>query len=104
MVFQTLLSNPRKFYFSLGAINCAIAVATGAFGAHGLKNFEPRRIEQWKTGAQYHFLHGLGLMAISQIGRNHHVVGSLLSTGIILFSGSLYALVLTDKTVSLICI
>jgi len=44
-------------------------------------------------------IHSLGLMAVSQIKSRHHLVGGLFASGIVLFSGSLYALVLTENKV-----
>ncbi len=95
-----LLQNPQNLYFKLGALNLALGVCLGAFGGHGLKKFATEyQIDVWKTAVQYQFIHGLGLMAVSQMRRRHHLVGGLFTTGIVLFSGSLYALVLTDKKV-----
>ncbi|KAG2389371.1 hypothetical protein C9374_013931 [Naegleria lovaniensis] len=97
MVWQTLLQHPANFYFRLGALNAAIAVCTGAFGGHGLKRFAtPEKIDVWKTAVQYHLIHSLALLAVSQLKTRHHLVGGLFTAGIVLFSGSLYALVLTD--------
>jgi len=81
-----------------------VAVATGAFGAHGLRAWvTPERLAVWHTAVLYHLVHALGLLALGllalQLGE---FTGSLrwaawcLLAGIILFSGSLYALVLTD--------
>ncbi|KAL9648366.1 hypothetical protein ABK040_001944 [Willaertia magna] len=94
-----LMANPTNLYFRLGAINMALAVGLGAFGAHGLKarTNDPYYLQTWQTGAQYHFLHALGLIAISQMKRKHHLVGGLFLGGILLFSGSLYTLVLTQN-------
>ncbi|MBS4200754.1 DUF423 domain-containing protein [Bacillus sp. FJAT-49732] len=88
-----------KVFIIIGAINAFLAVALGAFGAHGLEGkLEPKYLEVWKTGVTYQMFHALGLIAIGIIGRNIPV-SSLLSwsgwtmlIGIILFSGSLYIL------------
>jgi len=88
-----------KIFIIIGAINAFLAVALGAFGAHGLEGkLEPKYLEVWKTGVTYQMFHALGLIAIGIIGRNISV-SSLLSwsgwtmlIGIILFSGSLYIL------------
>ncbi|MBS4218838.1 DUF423 domain-containing protein [Bacillus sp. FJAT-49711] len=88
-----------KIFIIIGAINAFLAVALGAFGAHGLEGkLEPKYLEVWKTGVTYQMFHALGLIAIGIIGRNIPV-SSLLSwsgwtmlIGIILFSGSLYIL------------
>ncbi len=86
-----------------GAISLALAVALGAFGAHGLKS----RLDAYSMGVYekavfYHFVHGLGLLAIGIMRRVQTLtaaganrVGALLAAGILLFSGSLYLLAVT---------
>ena len=50
-------------WISIAAINMAIAVALGAFGAHGLKNsVSIQQLEWWQTATLYWFVHGLGLL------------------------------------------
>ena len=77
----------------------ALAVVAGAFGAHGLaERLEPRQLEAWRTASQYALLHGvallaLGLFAVSS-GRSVRLPASLWLTGVALFSGSIFALVL----------
>ncbi len=82
------------------------AVALGAFGAHGLQRFlagladGPQRLEWWKTGASYHLAHALALgvtaiVADRASGRAPMVAAIAFSAGIVLFSGSLYAMTLT---------
>ena len=85
----------------VGAINLAIAVALGAFGAHALADrFDQNQMDLWATAQQYHVWHGLGLVLIGLIaaktGRDLKWPGSLLTVGIAVFSGSLYLLALTD--------
>lgn len=84
----------------------ALAVAIGAFGAHGLKGkVSNDMLGVWNTGAHYHIIHALALLFIgllmARLGGNSWFVagGWLLLVGIILFSGSLYALVLTNVKV-----
>lgn len=79
-----------------------LAVALGAFGAHALKNrLTEDRQKTYQTGIQYHFAHGLGLillgLAAAQFESESQIVlaGWFLFAGMILFSGSLYALSLT---------
>lgn len=91
-----------KLFILLGSLNALIGVALGAFGAHGLKTkVAPEMLTVWNTAVQYHLIHALGLLLI---GILYHLMpdASLIKTagwsillGIILFSGSLYALVLT---------
>jgi len=83
------------------AIFLALAVAIGAFGAHGLKSQLPEEMIQiYKTGVEYHFYHALGLMLIGVIAISFPSKllkwsAIFLSAGIVLFSGSLYVLAIT---------
>jgi len=92
------MTRPILFW---GAVNAAVAVAMGAFGAHGLKEaIEPSLIAVYQTGAQYHIFHALGLLLVGVIARDCpsrlvNVSGWLLLAGIVLFSGSLYLLAIT---------
>ena len=86
-------------FVRIGAILAMIAVILGAFGAHALKaKLNPDMLEIYKTGAQYHLIHALGLILIGVIAERNPVprgavwAGCLLVAGIILFSGSLYLL------------
>ncbi|HWI97802.1 MAG TPA: DUF423 domain-containing protein [Burkholderiales bacterium] len=89
-----------KVFLALGALAAAAAVALGAFGAHALKaRLSPELLGVWQTAVQYHAWHALGLLLVGLAG--FHVEGSwiraagwLLLAGIVLFSGSLYALAL----------
>jgi uncharacterized membrane protein YgdD (TMEM256/DUF423 family) len=91
-----------KLFILLGSLNALIGVALGAFGAHGLKTkVAPEMLTVWNTAVQYHLIHALGLLLI---GILFHLMpdapliktaGWSILLGIILFSGSLYALVLT---------
>ena len=79
-----------------------VAVALGAFGAHGLRSrVGPEMIEVWKTAVLYHMVHGLGLLLVGLAGAARiawaRVVAGLFLAGIALFSGSLYLLVLTGE-------
>ncbi|PWF24768.1 DUF423 domain-containing protein [Corticimicrobacter populi] len=84
-----------------GALNLFLAVAAGAFGAHALApGFTERELEVWKTAVQYHQVHALGLFAIAWLAAQYDAralcrAGTMLSVGIVLFSGSLYLLSLT---------
>lgn len=81
-----------------GAIFMSLTVLLGAFGAHALKNsLSPEMLAVYKTGVEYQFYHALGLLLIGLIGfqidsKWLRWSGILLVAGIILFSGSLYAL------------
>lgn len=79
------------------AIYGVLAVITGAFGAHALKNrLEPGQLEVWHTAVQYQFYHVFALLFLSTLNplNNNLLEWSyyLFTFGIILFSGSLYLL------------
>lgn len=96
---MTLLMN--RYGLSLAAVLLALAVGLGAFGAHALANLvDAKALANWQTAVQYHFIHALALMVLAiwlRLGAPSYVAklswGLLL--GIVLFSGSLYAYVLT---------
>ena len=73
-------------------------MALGAFGAHGLKaRLSPDLLGLWHTAVQYHAWHALGLLAVGLSFLESiwvKAAGWLLVAGIVLFSGSLYALAL----------
>ncbi len=87
----------RSPLIALGALNAAIAIAAGAFGAHALRaRLEPRALEVFETGARYHMYHALALVLCGVIAtRGATTAGWILQAGIVVFSGSLYALALT---------
>ena len=76
----------------------ALATALGAFGAHALKSqLSPERLELWNTAVRYHFFQALGLVGVgltlrSLDGGALRAVAALIVAGVVLFSGSLYAL------------
>jgi len=84
-----------------GAIFMLIAVAAGAFGAHGLKTIlVPEMLAVYRTAVDYQFYHALGLMLCGLLARsdNHiqlRVSAWLMLTGMVFFCGSLYLLSLT---------
>lgn len=81
-----------------GAINAAIAVAAGAFAAHGLRSrLDARALEVFETGARYHMYHALAMLLCGVLAMSRP--GWTFQAGIVLFSGSLYALALTDVKV-----
>jgi len=92
-----------RTFFALGAILAGIAVALGAFGAHALRaTLTPADLATFETGVRYHFYHALALMgvawAFTRWENGHaHIAGWLFVAGIVVFSGSLYTLVLTGQ-------
>ncbi|MDV6379435.1 DUF423 domain-containing protein [Sporosarcina sp. GW1-11] len=92
------------FFIIAGAINAAIAVGLGAFGAHALKErLSAHYLAVWETAVQYQMFHAIGLLAVgilmssALLGPSTQLswAGYLLLIGIIVFSGSLYALSLS---------
>ena len=88
---------------SVGAALGALGVALGAFGAHGLKDrVEPRLIQVWETAASYQMWHALAIVAVALLLRREdipaaRVAGWAFLIGTVIFSGSLYTLVLSGK-------
>ena len=85
-------------WITIAAINMAIAVALGAFGAHGLKNIaSSQQLDWWQTATLYLFVHGLGLLVVGLLIRLKYVSQTsawLLQIGVIIFAGSLYSMTL----------
>lgn len=87
-----------RLFFALGSISAFIAVALGAFAAHGLKSrLEPAVLATFETGVRYHMYHALALLAVGWActrwpGNAANASGWLFIAGTVLFSGSLYAL------------
>jgi uncharacterized membrane protein YgdD (TMEM256/DUF423 family) len=87
-------------FAAIGCLLAAIAVGTGAFGAHGLDGvLTDARMETWETAVRFHMYHALGLIAASQLVESSDTAtigGWVLLGGVVVFSGALYALCLTD--------
>ena len=94
----------EQLFFALGALSGGVAVALGAFGAHALKShLSPESLATYETGVRYQIYHALALLAAAYAGARWPasswpgVAGWAFVIGTLLFSGSLYALVLTGK-------
>jgi uncharacterized membrane protein YgdD (TMEM256/DUF423 family) len=90
----------RSSWIALGALNAAVAVGAGAFAAHGLRErIDARALEVFETGARYHMYHAFAIILaglVASVGpRGAQTAGWIFQAGIVLFSGSLYALALT---------
>jgi uncharacterized membrane protein YgdD (TMEM256/DUF423 family) len=105
-----MIQSRDKLWLFVGVILCLGSVALGAFGAHGLKsNLEAqglsdyeldRKLANWETAARYQMYHGLallavGLLAARQCGWAINLAGTTMTVGTLIFSGCLYALVLS---------
>ena len=88
----------RLIWFRTAALFCFLAVALGAFGAHALKARLERTgmADVWNKAVLYHFVHALALLVLSLQAVGTRATGFLFVAGIVLFSGSLYALALTN--------
>ncbi len=94
------MSNARaKILLVCAALAAALAVVAGAFGSHALRGrIDPPLFSVYGTAVQYHFYHALGLFAAGMLADRLPQVrlivwsGWLMLAGIVLFSGSLYAM------------
>jgi uncharacterized membrane protein YgdD (TMEM256/DUF423 family) len=90
-------------WVATGAIALGLAVGLGAFGAHALRDrLDAYAISVYERAVFYHFVHALGLLLVAALARAGAIsaasasrTGWLLVAGILLFSGSLYALAVT---------
>lgn len=89
----------QKLYLIIGTVLAGLAVALGAFGAHGLKKVVlPENVAIYQTGVQYQMYHALALVLVGILSErilNNYLsyAGVLFVAGIVLFSGSLYLIV-----------
>ena len=91
-----------KTFLLIGSLAGFLGVGLGAFGAHGLKTrLSPEMLTVFETGVRYQMYHALALLVTSAVighmGSTRLLAGAgwLFVAGIVLFSGSLYALALT---------
>ncbi len=96
-----MTSNARRLGF-LGAVFAGVGVGLGAFAAHGLRgSLTSVELATFETGVRYQMYHALALL-ITSWAANHtkpklsQLVGILFTVGMVLFSGSLYLLALTE--------
>ena len=94
-----------KNFLLIGSVAAFLAVAIGAFGAHGLRSrLSPDMLAVFETGVRYHMYHALALLVTALVmGRMGGALvvcaGWSFTVGIVLFSGSLYLLALTGVTI-----
>lgn len=92
----------HRLFLGLGFLLAGLAVVAGAFGAHALGARLPAaRLETFETAARYHMYHAIGLVLVGLMAARWPALGwngpgLLMVAGVALFSGSLYALALTD--------
>src|SRR5215831_20101419 len=85
-------------FLRIAAALCFVAVAVGAFGAHGLRSTLEARgmLDAWNKAVFYHFIHAVALLVLALYGTINRGACWLLLIGILLFSGSLYLLAVTN--------
>ena len=93
-----------RIFLILAALAALLAVAVGAFGAHALKGqLDEAAMTAYRTAVDYHMWHALGLGLIGLLQDRHPTAarltqaGWLMFAGILLFSGSLYAMCLSGQ-------
>jgi len=98
------MTTSAKLFLAAGGLAALAAVALGAFGAHALKTrVSAEMLAVWHTGVEYHAYHALGLLAVGWVAAQLPESmllkwsGWLMLAGIVLFSGSLYALALSGE-------
>ncbi len=91
-----------RLYWIIAATFGGLAVAAGAFGTHSLRGqLSERALEIFETAARYQMYHALALLAIALLLHQHpdanllKASGAAITMGVLIFSGSLYALSLT---------
>ncbi len=95
------MTGTARLFLALAAAFGLLGVAAGAFGVHGLKSvLEPDLLVVFETGARYQMYHALALLIVAVLAgandaRSLRVAGWLFAAGVVVFSGSLYALALT---------
>ena len=92
-----------RLFVALGSLSAGLSVAFGAFGAHALRaRLSAADLATFETGARYQMYHALALLAVAWIaahwpGTLPRAAGWLFVAGTLLFSGSLYTLVLSGQ-------
>lgn len=91
----------RSLYIVIGSALAGLAVAAGAFGAHALKDVvSPERLDVFDTAVRYQMMHALAILLVAVLGADddsrllRYAAGCFV-LGTVLFSGSLFTLVLT---------
>lgn len=100
------INHNTKLFLSIASFMLALAVAIGAFGAHGLKSIvEPSMLTTYNTGVEYQFYNTLGLFATSFMmflkpsSKKLVIASWLILLGTIIFSFSLYLLVILNMPI-----
>jgi uncharacterized membrane protein YgdD (TMEM256/DUF423 family) len=89
-----------RVLLGIGALLGFLGVTAGAFGAHAIRSrVSPERLDNWKTAADYQLWHALATVVIAARWDSGAAAaaGWCFIAGVVVFSGSLYALALTDR-------
>ncbi|CAI2183746.1 7274_t:CDS:2 [Funneliformis geosporum] len=93
------------FFWRAAAILGSSGIALGSYGAHGLqkRTMDQTKIKNWQTATNYQMIHSIALLTLSNVshpatGRHVTFASSLMLTGVLMFSGSIYLLVLDKNT------
>ena len=93
-----------KVFLAVGSLYGLLGVALGAFGAHGLRDrLDPSQLSSWQTAVHYQLIHAIALLVVGvwilQSGPAPlRYAGAFFLAGVVLFSGSIYVLILTSTT------
>lgn len=93
----------NRLFFALGSILACLGVAAGAFGAHALRSrLAPDRLQTFDLAVRYQLYHAFALLAAAWAGgrwpgRTVEAAGWVFLGGVVVFSGSLYLLAITDR-------
>lgn len=90
--------SPDTLYLRISGLAGALGVGLGAFGAHGLRNLLERNgtAATWETAVLYHLVHAAVLLALALSGKANKSAFLCILIGVIIFSGSLYILSITN--------
>jgi uncharacterized membrane protein YgdD (TMEM256/DUF423 family) len=99
-----MMAAVHRTFLLIGAVSGALGVALGAFGAHGLRGrLTPEMLAVFETGVRYQMYHTLAVLLVAVMAdrldsRLLPAAGWAFTSGIVIFSGSLYILATTGLT------
>lgn len=94
---DTMIDGRRRGILVAGALLAALGIVLGAFGTHGLRDaLGERQLGWWETAVQYQMWQAVGLVALGALPRRLGIPAAMIGGGALVFSGSLYAMALTD--------